>query len=96
MKDFTTFVSAVVLATAVPTFCIPHAHVLHEKCRASSDGGWAKHRTANSNIRVPVKIGLKQSNLDRGMVLIMEMYVWPFILLYFPYEWPRTKGQSHI
>lgn len=75
MKHFTTFVSAVVLATAVPTFCIPHTHVLREKRRAESDGGWAKQRAVGSSMRVPVKIGLKQRNLDRGMDFLMEVYV---------------------
>lgn len=55
-------------AIAVPT----GSHTVHEK-RDVSNGRWIKREAANADTKVPVRIALKQKNLDNGMDYLLEV-----------------------
>lgn len=55
---------------AVPT---PNSHVIHEKRTHSS--AWVKRDRVAAEAILPMRIGLKQSNLDLGHSYLMDMYV---------------------
>lgn len=50
-------------------------HVVHEKRDLTNTLGWNKREAAKGSEKVPVRIALKQSNLDKGMDYILEVYV---------------------
>jgi tripeptidyl-peptidase-1 len=58
-----------VCAAAVPS---PSAPVLHEK-RHYTPAPWTKRDRLASDATVPVRIGLRQSNLDKGYDFLMEV-----------------------
>lgn len=45
-------------------------HVLHERRTANA---WSKRDKLDANHILPVRIGLKQKDLDRGMDLLMDV-----------------------
>lgn len=45
---------------------------LHTK-RGMLSGRWAKHQPLNPNTKIPVRIALKQQNLNQGMDLLLEV-----------------------
>lgn len=49
------------------------SHVLHEKRDTSSPHGWTKREAASGDTKVPVRVALKQNNLDKGMDYILEV-----------------------
>ncbi|KAK2609355.1 hypothetical protein QQS21_002136 [Conoideocrella luteorostrata] len=49
------------------------SHVLHEKRDLANPMGWTKREAADGAQKVPVRIALKQSNLDKGMDYILEV-----------------------
>ena len=49
-----------------------HGHVLHEK-RDESARGLRKRERLGGNMVLPVRIGLKQSNLDKGVEWLMDV-----------------------
>lgn len=49
------------------------SHVLHEKRDLDGPTNWIKREPAHAEANIPVKIALKQENLDKGMDLIMEV-----------------------
>ncbi|KAG8411214.1 hypothetical protein J3459_016525 [Metarhizium acridum] len=53
---------------AVPT----GSNTIHEK-RDVSGGRWTKREAADANTKVPVRIALKQKNLDQGMDYLLEV-----------------------
>ncbi|KAK2603824.1 hypothetical protein QQS21_004026 [Conoideocrella luteorostrata] len=55
-------------AIAVPT----GSHTVHER-RDLSNGQWIKREAANANAKVPVRIAMKQKNLDKGMDYLLEV-----------------------
>lgn len=59
----------VAMGTAMPLV----SHVLHEKRDMTNTMEWNKREAANGEQRVPVRIALKQENLDKGMDYIMEV-----------------------
>lgn len=59
------------LAAAVPA---PVKHVLHEK-REIAPRAWAKRDRLDPTIVLPVRIGLRQNNLESGPSLLDEVYV---------------------
>ncbi|QPG98144.1 hypothetical protein C2857_007305 [Epichloe festucae Fl1] len=67
--------SLVLLAGLVATgIAMPSvSHVLHEKRDMTNTMGWNKREAANGEQRVPVRIALKQENLDKGMDYIMKV-----------------------
>lgn len=48
-------------------------HVVHEKRDLSPHSQWTKGAAVDSNARIPVRIALKQRNLDKGMDYIMKV-----------------------
>ena len=56
---------------AVPTAA---SHVLHEK-RDSTHPRWEKRSPLHHSVGLPMRIGLTQSNLERGADYIMDVYV---------------------
>lgn len=63
-------VTLAVSALALPT----SDHVIHEK-RAGNPSRWEKISRVNGTEHVLVRIGLKQSNLDRAYEYLMSVYV---------------------
>lgn len=57
-------------AAAVPT---PATHVLHE--RRAESVSWVKTNRVHGDVKLPVRIGLTQSNLDKGHEYLMKVYV---------------------
>jgi len=64
-------VAATSSALAAPA---PVTHVLHEK-RESAPRAWVKRSRVDPTIILPVRIGLRQNNLERGSKLLDEVYV---------------------
>ena len=56
-------------ARAAPTY---PSYVVHEK-RQSEPLNWKKYSRVDPSIVLPVRIGLTQSNLDNGPVLLDEV-----------------------
>jgi len=53
---------------------IPETHVLHERHAPRLANKWAKRAKVPAGAVLPVRIGLKQSNLDAGHDKLMDMY----------------------
>jgi hypothetical protein len=64
-----------VQALALPSY--PYiSHVVHEK-RGALQSRWARGNPVDPDHVLPVRIGLKQRNLARGMDYLLEVYVLP-------------------
>lgn len=63
----TVFTAAALAAPA------PINHVVHEKRSLLS--AWIKGDRVHEDVKLPVRIGLTQSNLDKGHDTLMDMYV---------------------
>lgn len=48
-------------------------HVLHERHERGQLEGWVKREVADPESVLPMRIGLRQSNLDAGHDLLMDM-----------------------
>lgn len=73
---FTLSVAAIVaLGVAAPASF--HSHVLHERQDLGhlTNEQWTRRGPVPPGRVLPVRIGLTQSNLDKGDVLLMEVYV---------------------
>lgn len=64
--------AAGVLASPAPKN--PDHYVLHER-RAVLPRSWTEEKRLDKGSTLPMRIGLTQSNLDRGHDLLMEVYV---------------------
>lgn len=53
---------------------VPTSQVVHEK-RDTNNARWIKREAVDPNTKVPVRIALKQSNLDKGMDYLLDVYV---------------------
>lgn len=60
------------LAVSVIAAPAPSSHVVHER-RDHVPYDWVKWEKLNGRVKLPVRIGLTQSNLDRGHDLLMEV-----------------------
>jgi tripeptidyl-peptidase-1 len=60
-------------AAAVIARPAPHEYVVHER-RDYIPSSWIQSKKLDGSTTLPVRIGLTQSNLDRGHDLLMEMY----------------------
>lgn len=60
-----TGLAAAALASATAAIAIPNSHVVHEE-RAAAPERWVKRARVAPDSILPVRIGLTQSNLDRG------------------------------
>lgn len=61
------------LAVAAPTEQV-RRHVLHET-RDTSSANWVKRDRVHGEVKLPMRIGLTQNNLEKGHDLLMEMLV---------------------
>lgn len=61
--------AVVAQAAAVP---FQGSHVVHER-RDFVPKSWIKRDRLDGNAKLPVRIGMKQSNLDKGHDLLMEV-----------------------
>ncbi|KAL2177315.1 peptidase S8/S53 domain-containing protein [Thermothelomyces heterothallicus CBS 202.75] len=52
---------------------VPPSHTLHERHEAGNIEGWVKRGLADAESTVPVRIGLKQSNVDAAHDLLMDI-----------------------
>ena len=62
------------LAASAAAAPAPSYHVLHEK-REAPLKSWVKRELVSRNARLPMRIGMTQSNLHIGEDLLMEVYV---------------------
>lgn len=67
-----TLVTLALLGSASPTTSRRSSHIVHEK-RSSSSAGWQVRDRVDGNIKVPLRIGLKQRNLHLGAQFLDEM-----------------------
>ena len=63
---------AVSVAGAVAAPAPTVRHVVHER-RESMPRAWMKRSKLSSEVKLPMRVGLTQSNLDRGHDLLMEV-----------------------
>lgn len=52
---------------------IPATYVTHERHGSPHTEGWARRELADAKAILPMRVGLTQSNLDRGHDLLMDM-----------------------
>ena len=61
------------LAASVLASPLHVRHVQHER-REFTPRGWAKGERLHGDAVLPMRIGLKQSNLDKGHAMLMDVY----------------------
>ncbi|KAN0096089.1 subtilisin-like protein [Hyaloscypha variabilis] len=68
------FALSILGALATHAVAVPHAanHVVHER-RDAIPKSWIKRDRIDANVELPVRIGMTQSNLDKGHELLMEV-----------------------
>lgn len=66
----TLLVAYLAVASAVP---LATNHVVHEKRDTGLQSRWIKRDAVPGATRLPVRIALKQRNLDKGMDLLLEV-----------------------
>jgi tripeptidyl-peptidase-1 len=54
---------------------VPETHIQHEKRTDGQERRWVKLQRADPHAKLPVRIGLKQRNLQEGHDLLMDMCV---------------------
>ncbi|KAI8623569.1 putative protease S8 tripeptidyl peptidase I [Xylariaceae sp. FL1651] len=64
--------SVLLLVVTAAAAVVPRSHVVHEK-RDSTGGRWMKRGRAGRSRTLPVRIGLAQSNLDKGYEYLMSV-----------------------
>jgi tripeptidyl-peptidase-1 len=52
---------------------VPSSHTVHERHVPGNLEGWVKRELVDAEATIPVRIGLKQSNVDAGHDLLMDM-----------------------
>lgn len=75
MKGSITLLLGGLVAGAVAAPAGADRHVLHER-RAVADaayGRWVKREPLDAATKVPVRLALKQRNLDKGMEYLLEV-----------------------
>jgi tripeptidyl-peptidase-1 len=74
--------SVILLSLAVTALAAPapsKRHVVHER-RDALPRSWNEPRRVDGQTKLPVRIGLTQSNVDAGHDMLMDMYSNPFPL----------------
>lgn len=61
------------LLSAVAARITPLDYVRHKLCDELFDSRWTKKSRIKGAVRVPVRVGLSQSNLDKGGSMLMEI-----------------------
>jgi tripeptidyl-peptidase-1 len=70
--------SALLVSLAATASAAPHPvtignPVVHEKRDLGSNSRWVKRDALDADTRLPVRIALKQRNLDKGMDYLLEV-----------------------
>jgi tripeptidyl-peptidase-1 len=52
---------------------VPSSHIIHERHTQGHLHGWVKRELVDAEATLPVRIGLKQSNVDAGHERLMDM-----------------------
>lgn len=67
--------AALIAALAAAASAAPATNnaVLHEKRQVQSGSRWVKRDALPADTRLPVRIALKQRNVDKGMDYLMEV-----------------------
>ncbi len=52
---------------------VPSSHTVHERHARSHLKGWVKRELVDAETPLPVRIGLRQSNVDAGHDRLMDM-----------------------
>jgi tripeptidyl-peptidase-1 len=66
------FAFVIALAATAQSAAVPNSHVVHEKREVTSSRWVKREKLAPSDI-LPMRIGLKQRNLDRGHEFLMDV-----------------------
>lgn len=68
------FALSILSALAAQVVAVPHPanHLVHER-RDTTPKTWIKRDRLDATVELPVRIGMTQSNLDRGHDLLMEV-----------------------
>ncbi|KAJ6785080.1 hypothetical protein PWT90_08665 [Aphanocladium album] len=66
-------VNYLAIASAAPHFVSIGGGIVHEKRELASHARWIKKDAVHGNTRLPVRIALKQRNLDKGMDYLLEV-----------------------
>ncbi|KAG4436952.1 hypothetical protein IFR05_007565 [Cadophora sp. M221] len=61
------------IAATAQSAAVPKSHVLHEKRDATSSHQWVKREQISSSAILPMRIGLKQQNLENGRDYLMDI-----------------------
>ena len=69
---FSPFAVVGALVATVVAAPAPSSHVIHER-RDTVPGAWVKWSKLDARLKLPVRIGLTQRNLDLGYDLLMEV-----------------------
>lgn len=64
--------TALAFAATVTALAVPDTHVVHEE-RESTSSRWIKRDRVKSHAKMPVRIGLAQSNLDNAHDYLMDV-----------------------
>lgn len=64
---------AIGIAATGQCAAVPKSHVLHEKRDATTSHQWVKREQIPSSAILPMRIGLKQQNLENGHDYLMDM-----------------------
>lgn len=64
------FTALVGLAASI---AIPETHAVHEKRDAVSRQKWIKRDRIEPHVKLPMRVGLKQNNLEKGHQWLMEV-----------------------
>lgn len=60
--------------TQVSSLAVPQTHVVHERRdNAGVESRWIKRDRVASHVKLPVRIGLKQSNMDKAFEWLMDV-----------------------
>ena len=68
--------SPVARDTAAKKRAVPASHTLHERHMPHWGRKWTKKDRVPAGTQLPMRIGLKQSNLEAGHNKLMSMYVY--------------------
>lgn len=60
------------IALAACALAAPAGHIVHER-RAALPAAWEKESQLSARAILPMRIGLAQSNLDRGHDMLMDV-----------------------
>lgn len=71
---FSSLMLIIGVAATVQSAAVPKSHALHERRDAASSKQWVKREQLSPSAILPMRIGLKQQNLEHGHEYLMDMY----------------------